>query len=59
MLDDSSNNFLGQWGMTDGYAYTTDATASVFLYPQLSDGGQVHLRLQQTPDLAIVAVYVN
>ncbi|MBI4463577.1 MAG: hypothetical protein HY647_02630 [Acidobacteria bacterium] len=58
-LEDSPNNFLGQWGTVAGYAYTTDPTARVFFYPQLETDGQVKVRLQKTPDSAIVAVYVN
>jgi hypothetical protein len=58
-LDDSSNNFLGQWGLTNGYAYTTDSTARIFFYPQLTAGGQANVRLQKTPDSGIVGVYVN
>ncbi len=59
MLDDSSNNYLGQWGLTNGYAYTTDATAKIFCYPQLTPGGKVLIRFQKTPDSGIVAIYVN
>ncbi len=58
-LDDSANNFIGAWSTVAGYAYTTDTSASMFFYPQLSSGGQARLRVQKTPDSAIVAVYVN
>ena len=64
-LDDSSNNFIGDWGTTGtpfpptGYAWTTTLDSSVFFYPQLDAGGQAKVRLQKTPDSGIVAVYVN
>src|SRR3990167_1898279 len=58
-LDDSLNNFLGDWSTVSGYGWTTTVGSSVFFYPQLDTGGQVKMRLQKTPDSAIVAVYAN
>ena len=59
LLEDSSNNFAGQWGIIPGFAYTTDFAADVFFYPQLDTGGKVNVRLQKTPDSGIVDLYVN
>jgi len=58
-LDDSLNNFVGDWSTISGYAWTTTPDASVFFYPQLDAGGQVKIRVQKTPDSGIVAVYAN
>ena len=58
-LDDSTNNFVGDWSTTAGYAYNTDGSGSVFFYPQLDTGGKIAIRVQKTPDSGIVAVYVN
>ena len=58
-LEDSLNNFVGDWNTVAGFAWTTAPNANVFFYPQLSAGGQVKARFQKTPDSAIVDVYVN
>ena len=58
-IEDSLNNFVGDWSTAAGFAWTTEAGASVFFYPQLSAGGQVKARFQKTPDSGIVDVYVN
>jgi len=58
-LEDSLNNFVGDWSTVPGFAWTTAAGASVFFYPQLGAGGQVKARFQKTPDSGIVDVYVN
>ena len=58
-LGDSTNNFVGDWNIVSGFAWTTTTGASVFFYPQLDTGGQVKARFQKTPDSAIIALYVN
>ena len=58
-MEDSLNNFVGNWNTVAGFAWTTQAGASVSFHPQLGAGGKVKARLQKTPDSAIVGVYVN
>ncbi|MCH7978796.1 MAG: hypothetical protein IH935_07450 [Acidobacteria bacterium] len=58
-MDDSSNNFTGQWTNGPDFASTTDTTASVFFYPQLDTDGKVRFRTQKTADSGIIALYVN
>ncbi len=58
-IEDSLNNFVGDWNTVAGFAWTTEAGANVFFHPQLGAGGKVKARLQKTPDSAIVGVYVN
>ncbi|MBI4443518.1 MAG: hypothetical protein HY649_09120 [Acidobacteria bacterium] len=58
-LDDSLNNFLGEWGTVEGFAFTVTSGASVFMYPQLDTGGQFKVRIQKTPDSGLVAFYKN
>ncbi|MBI4465699.1 MAG: hypothetical protein HY647_13425, partial [Acidobacteria bacterium] len=58
-LEDSTNNFVGDWSTVPGFAWTNNDGASAFFYPQLDTGGQVKARLQKTPDSAIIALYVN
>ena len=59
LLDDSSNNFVGDWATVTGFAWTATSGAGVFFYSQLDTGGKVNARLQKTPDSGIVDVYVN
>jgi hypothetical protein len=58
-LDDSTCNFVGDWNgdSIPGYAFTGTPGASVFLYPQLDEGGAIKIRVQKTPDSGIVALY--
>lgn len=57
-LEDSVNNFVGDWSTVAGFAFTTTG-ASVFFYPQLDTNGSIKIRVQKTPDSAIVALYKN
>src|SRR5207253_193422 len=59
MLDDSSNNFAGDWSTVAGFAYTPTAGSSAFFYPQLDTGGKVAIRVQKTPDSCIIGVGIN
>ena len=58
-LDDSSNNFAGDWSTVAGFAFTPTMDSSVFFYPQLDTGGKVAIRVQKTPDSCIIGVGVN
>lgn len=58
-LDSSANNFVGDWSTTADFAFTPALDSSVFFYPQLDAGGKVAIRVQKTPDSAIIGVGIN
>ncbi|MBI2815449.1 MAG: hypothetical protein HYX72_00770 [Acidobacteria bacterium] len=58
-LEDSTNDFIGDWSSTEGYAFNSNGGGSVFIYPQLDSGGKISVRFQMRDDAAIIAVYVN
>lgn len=58
-LEDSTNNFLGDWSTSGNYAFSSAAGSSVFFYPQLDLGGEIKIRVQKTPDSGIVSVFLD